>query len=1360
MYPYPSGGGPHPHPQQPQPQQQQQQQQQHRQSPYQQPTQPYSQQPYSQLPHQQQSYLQQPYSPAPPLHSQQPQQQPYSQPYQQPYQYQQQTPYQQPYHQPYQQPYGGYAPQSAKSPAPPPPAPARVPSPAPPPPPPPPAASSSVPPPAPPKTSTPALKVGPAPPPPLSSAPPPPPRKDPYSSRTVPTLKARGVGASNLNAVRNQRTIARTLGRKAVGSPLGTMRVDSGSRDAKDSYVAALVCALFPLSAVDGHGPVPKNPAPSPTPSTGSLGSLNNLVHDFESGLHLNQQHHTESRIIGDRLKLSVKVVEDFKMRIKQKGELLKTMPKTDRLYYFGVGSVSFSNANFKAAQISDLGDLLLLVASFLDKEIRSQKFESNEHDSMFLRSMEMFVNTVRESLNTEKNSREVLAHPFLAERAERNPALKTYLGKFLQDTKAIQSTEKTPLVDWLKVVYNYSNADHVAILATARKLCNDNISVGFVESYIRDLERRNVREVPLSDFESEDAYEKWRKVELTIMNGFRGILKLRYPNVSPADDATGVFSPPMKREYYQILMKKCFEHDSNVISSDTKSDKIEFSKASKVLLSECAQRWKLSKEWREIALYDHLISSYLTGEIPLTNLGSKIEPLFEIGRDPQALRKSDLQFYAKTLKKLNDGLMGIIQNFTELVKGDPQISRLTLKAASDLMLKISYSPSYGASGVNNISDLKEKVLETLQSGLVQRFNELELEATSKVDAVPSGLGSKPKAPTDQEELYDTTALIKLVSSDMEKFAHHFPDTLLNSIRIRTLVEEIYMKFFAIRMETLRLLFDKSNEISIDDVLGIGGMYQEVSNLFSKLEPDTVRKVNFDIEDFFRPFIAGWLSRTDNKWEEWVTMVLGTENFKPILPPSAMYSSSIRDLFTFFNNGLMFMKKLDGISLSKKEDLLLLLTKMACKSIEFLRERVLEEFEGLSENETDDAIEFSYESCMKLNNVMGAISQLRSISEELEIPDRGGKINPKSARRDAEKGIHQFKIMIVGANDLRICDFTTSDPYAKILIGDYEPENGRTKTVFKNLNPVWNMPFDIEMREDYQEAYSFLKFEVWDTDNGHDDELCGVAKKSLYLRDSKYGDYLYHNESYELSPQGRLKIRVRRVGEIDDIDYWVIRAQQLLNIAAEQMISIFLDRIVRFSAAEWMRIVESLTTKVLEAGGASIPTPSEESVEHALASIFGYLDQSLGLFNESLDRLSLNEFLIFMFPYLKEGNRLLADTNMDPAKKKEKEVASPSLLCLAVWNELCLKLFQQLSEYGAGRNHGEKKVKGEEGKNAQRSLDDTERKQVLIYELVLEYLKAFFYSEMDGSHFGFELEQLENAAYVKTRELLEGLLRM
>ena len=94
----------------------------------------------------------------------------------------------------------------------------------------------------------------------------------------------------------------------------------------------------------------------------------------------------------------------------------------------------------------------------------------------------------------------------------------------------------------------------------------------------------------------------------------------------------------------------------------------------------------------------------------------------------------------------------------------------------------------------------------------------------------------------------------------------------------------------------------------------------------------------------------------------------------------------------------------------------------------------------------------------------------------------------------------KFSLLAIEAKDLFASDSNGfSDPYFKIPhrqngVVDIPGKKNRTKTIKKNLNPVWNHNFDIEFNPQVCKA---LSIEIYDHDALGKDDLIGSATISL-----------------------------------------------------------------------------------------------------------------------------------------------------------------------------------------------------------------------------------------------------------------------
>jgi hypothetical protein len=214
-------------------------------------------------------------------------------------------------------------------------------------------------------------------------------------------------------------------------------------------------------------------------------------------------------------------------------------------------------------------------------------------------------------------------------------------------------------------------------------------------------------------------------------------------------------------------------------------------------------------------------------------------------------------------------------------------------------------------------------------------------------------------------------------------------------------------------------------------------------------------------------------------------------------------------------------------------------------------------------------------------------------------------------------------------------------------------------------------------------------------------------------------------------------------------------------------------KITRFCYASWCKIVDSFKPNFFK-----YATPiTELAVEEAMLPIFTYLDQNFSRLNESLDRAMLNNFLRDRYPHLvkkstkiqnpntasdkSDGDELLKKKTLKRkdtlAHRSDMEQDAPSLICLVFWNELVTRMRNHLNTFGGRNDSSSKKIRGD-STLGRRALSDDEKRQVEVLDIVLEYLKAFFYCDIDGRNCGFSVDDLEDKTYCEVKEILSKLL--
>ncbi|KAI8617350.1 C2 domain-containing protein [Chytriomyces sp. MP71] len=411
------------------------------------------------------------------------------------------------------------------------------------------------------------------------------------------------------------------------------------------------------------------------------------------------------------------------------------------------------------------------------------------------------------------------------------------------------------------------------------------------------------------------------------------------------------------------------------------------------------------------------------------------------------------------------------------------------------------------------------------------------------------------------------------------------------------------------------------------------------------------------------------------------------------------------------------------------------------------------------------------QQCVKLNNVIAAIKQLDNVFNELNIKKGGDRINSNAVRYEPDPNFVTVAVTVVRAFDLPLVDSISADPFVRLIQnGQQVNSNTATKVIRRNLNPVWNEKWEFGVPLQY--SRDAFDFEVCNEDNFGlaSSKVIGKTRiqDGVSFNDRIFQDYLTHEMTFNLEPKGQLVVRVLRKGEIDDREFWVQKSMETLRFTAEKMIRVFTDKIVRFAEVMWTRISQQykLSNSILGGlvGSKKDAAPVKDiEVEAALTPLLEYLDNNLTTFNENLDRLQLDRFLTDIYHYLGTDQASLKVetvdlTDFEAMSLNEASLDKPSLMALVVWHELVIRMNSSLGAlHASGRAALAKSNPG--GFTGKEPLGESEKRQVAALELVLEYLKAFFYCDLDGRCCGFPLKVLERGKYRDTRFLIESMLR-
>ncbi|KAJ3028267.1 hypothetical protein HDV00_010538 [Rhizophlyctis rosea] len=1143
-----------------------------------------------------------------------------------------------------------------------------------------------------------------------------------------------------------------------------------------DVYMATLRACLFPvLAAGTDSGPrgAPLHPPPgTPIDQRGKRDHLLDVASTglMKVGVYVANEEEPKGGIAkGDTVVLSVPTMRQFKTILATKLKFFEPMQKDPKIgtFYRAGGRLLRERLQQESTiqLLANVKDLLLVFGAYIDKEL-PKDLSPADHDKNLFLTAELFLSTLREAVLKVEPSSTIRSHPIINEKEQ----LKPILASFIRNEAEVTGDSNTSLSNWVRVVFEMGKQDHNLAVVETRKGCNNNVAFAELKGYLDLIARDQCPGSSPQDFQSQQAYEAWKRGETSILSGLINAFIARVPSAAHhRAHNLPIFVPPDPQSYYRILLETCLKHDIQTSANG----EVALSKLSKAVLSECALRWRLSKEFKEIALLDLLVSNYRVGATLLKDILPKFTEVMKLGevktagRGSEGFRVSDRDYYLRTLESLRTALMSRILRIHDLIRtsSDPTATNGTMLSICYFLQSIHSDTAFCTANptLAGLDHLVDSVRDVLLEALNERYR----------------LDSNRVAQAFSREILRLTTLVKAVNQQLNKYRLFFKDELFGKISVMLVAAETYIKYFFAEMENMK--YSLGDDWNVGEMLELYRTVRVLRDLCE--ESDLAAVKNFDVENWFAPFIKEWLTLTNEKWVEWVKSAVQAETYQPTLPPTIMASSSVFDLFTCFNSGLEFIEKLGWKDSNKKDKLVRDFIKMMSKALQEYAHLMYKEFEEIENKNSSEMVEWSYESCIKLNNILTARQKLREILDKLIDSDdpSSNKYDPTAPRTEPEVGRALLYVKIIRANNLQACDWTTSDPY--VILSHEGNELYRTRVIDRTLDPVWNETFEIGLPDSLPDNQSFLDLIVMDKDTIGSDDLCG--RGNIFLRDSLFEDFLSHDKEILLKPQGKVVVRVCRRGEIEDWWWWVRKAEEGLRFVGEDLGRVWSEQICRTARTTFTQLTfPSKTTNLLSLSAISssltslttkpdAPVPPEE-IEQSLLPFLMYLDRQFGLWNETLDR-SFNEWVSESLPTSgrrkrrkKQGS--VSDSGSDGVSATAGAVVpsgdrEPTFAVKKVYYDLLSVIYEILIGFGSEAKGGKeaKKATGVHGSAVSSPLDREvvlsggEKRAVRVYDVLVEMVKGVVVCEEGGG--GFEVGECEGGKYGDVRAVVEKLLR-
>lgn len=739
--------------------------------------------------------------------------------------------------------------------------------------------------------------------------------------------------------------------------------------------------------------------------------------------------------------------------------------------------------------------------------------------------------------------------------------------------------------------------------------------------------------------FGSDDAYQdyKSRAIE-AVQTQLAG-----YGAQSSTQSTTYYYIPEDPRAYGRLLVKICLSHDLK-----SKSDTL-LSKNSIAILTECFNLWQIPSSTRAALVMDVCQELLKLKELPISLIEDSVSFISHVGRengkrewDTSLWPVCDREVYVLGLKEV---LVFVIDLISGCIKSIYEQKPPSIGPYLQILGECVFCSSEW-DRVEMIVDMP-KVFDNL-SLVVKSVAEHKYDEF--IDAIP------------RDHTLDPLHIIELadrIISSAERLQKRYKRPLLEHVPIALIAAKTHFSLFSVDSQSMFThlmshMTARHEEPSYDDMTLLYKKLCEIRELYVQVLPG---KFPFDLEAAFVKYIRRHVEQSATLATSWVDPAIDADKWEPMDEGEGiMYSSSVADMFTSLGTALAIISELHWDNPVHVAQFYTTLMNGVSVAVCKYASRVFQLFSEELELEDDKKVkyksrqekwmamaknamagsapltpyQFKKTTCIKLNDIETAQAKLDEIEAQLDSEKLAkvlegvntnagpGKIVTKDTTN--KKRAYLFTIRIVQAENLKACDMNgLSDPYVTLVDQATRKQIGKTRTIFEELNPVWDETFEIATG-----GPSWLTATVWDEDSLGSHDLCGRA--FLRLDPAAFGDFIAQDYWLDLDTQGKLLVNITMESERDDVRFYFGKALRTLVRCENDMIKVMVDKLTAFIqyslSRETMKSLispgrgklkefnmESVSSWLSSTSISNVPlTPT--MIEDAITPLFDYLNES------------------------------------------------------------------------------------------------------------------------------------------------------
>ena len=331
---------------------------------------------------------------------------------------------------------------------------------------------------------------------------------------------------------------------------------------------------------------------------------------------------------------------------------------------------------------------------------------------------------------------------------------------------------------------------------------------------------------------------------------------------------------------------------------------------------------------------------------------------------------------------------------------------------------------------------------------------------------------------------------------------------------------------------------------------------------------------------------------------------------------------------------------------------------------------------------------FDARICVKLNDIAWAQNKLREIEVLIDSENKHAVLEQHRAKKILKRGtkneLFWFTIRIIRAKDLLSRDTNgLSDPY--VVVSRNDKYIGKTKTIFENLDPVWDETIEIEQNE--AAGVAIIQTQIWDENSFTKHSLCGQAQ--FVLDPKEYQDFVPVEKWLAISPKGSILVSVTMESEKDDICYYFEKCMRRAVLSEDEIIGMIVSK---FSSLISFYVSKSTVNNILGVGGyksifsgmlkkgqksksSQDSTLDEDKIANSLDPLFEYLNANFAALSQNLTKSLRDKVMIQTWNALLEALELILMPPLSDKKTTQAPLSENELTIVRIWSDVMLLFF-------------------------------------------------------------------------------------